>query len=133
MVIRAHEPKPRRYKWAGCYSRMLRRNGSAFRATGWTNARGSFVRAQPSPKRRLIKLAPSEREHSADLGGTIAFRDQSVPALRLSHRTRITAGLARRLGVKFVVPNFAARDLSAAYCDHANDRTMDYMDTSPGK
>jgi hypothetical protein len=39
-------------------------------------------------------------------------QDQSIPALSLPLRTRITAELARRIGVEFVIPNFAARELA---------------------
>jgi hypothetical protein len=39
-------------------------------------------------------------------------RANRYPRLVSLLRTRITAGLARRIGVEFVIPNFAARELA---------------------
>ena len=58
------------------------------------------------------KLAASELEHSEFWANLLRAQGQPVPVFRPSHRTRIMAGLARRFGVAFVVPNITARELA---------------------
>jgi len=58
------------------------------------------------------KLAASELEHSEYWAERLRAEGKPVPAFRPSQRTRIMAGLARRFGVAFVIPNITARELA---------------------
>jgi hypothetical protein len=69
-------------------------------------------RAQPLPKRHFSKLAASGPELSAYPEDDCVRRTNRYPHLVSLLRTHITAGLARRIGVEFVIPNFAARELA---------------------
>ena len=58
------------------------------------------------------KLAASELEHSEYWAERLRAEGKPVPAFRPCQRTRIMAGLARRFGVAFVIPNITARELA---------------------
>ena len=67
-----------------------------------------------NPRLRSVfsKLAASELEHSEYWAERLRAEGQPLPVFRPSHRTRIMAGLARRFGVDFVIPNITARELA---------------------
>jgi hypothetical protein len=69
-------------------------------------------RAQPLPKRHFSQLAASERELSAYGEDDGVRRTNRYPRLVSLLPTWITAGLARRIGVEFLIPKFAARELA---------------------
>jgi VIT1/CCC1 family predicted Fe2+/Mn2+ transporter len=58
------------------------------------------------------QLAASELDHARFWADRLRAQECPVPVFRPSHRTRIMAGLARRFGVAFVVPNITARELA---------------------
>lgn len=59
-----------------------------------------------------LELAAAERAHAAFWAERLHAAGVSVPALRISARTRILAQLARWLGGGFVIPVITARELN---------------------
>jgi VIT1/CCC1 family predicted Fe2+/Mn2+ transporter len=70
------------------------------------------IERNPRLARVFSKLAASEREHSAYWEARLRDQGHTLPKFRPSMRTRIVIQLARQLGVAFVVPSIATRELA---------------------
>jgi vacuolar iron transporter family protein len=70
------------------------------------------IERNPRLSNVFAKLAASELEHAEYWAERLRAAGQQLPTFRTSQRTRIMAGLARRFGVAFVVPNITARELA---------------------
>jgi vacuolar iron transporter family protein len=74
----------------------------------------SLASIESNPRLSVIfrQLAASEFEHAQFWADQLRAQGCPVPVFHPSYSTRILAGLARRFGVAFVVPNITARELA---------------------
>ena len=69
------------------------------------------IERSPQLQRIFRKLAASERGHAAYWERQMAASGHEVPASRPSWRVRLLLGLARHLGIGFVAPRIARREV----------------------
>jgi VIT1/CCC1 family predicted Fe2+/Mn2+ transporter len=92
-------------------ARMLRNWKDERNSAALYGALASIER-NPRLARVFSKLADSEREHSAYWEARLREQGHALPEFRPSMRTRMVIQLARQLGVAFVVPSIATRELA---------------------